>query len=138
VIMAKGPKGQRLVRIFCFSGSETPDRMSQPSSIVPSAPAEVLPSPSTLLQAAKLAMAQDKPIQLDYYADTVTGKAFMGEDTDTKEKMLVKSAEEFTSLIQKVYKVADDYIILTENSIYLASGKIQKRRIQANSLKNDE
>jgi hypothetical protein len=140
VIMAKGPKGpkgQRLVRIFCFSGSETPDRMSQPSSTVP-APAEVLPSPSTLLQAAKLAMAQDKPIQLDYYADTVTGKAFMGEDTDTKEKMLVKSAEEFTSLIQKVYKVADDYIILTENSIYLASGKIQKRRIQANSLKNDE
>ena len=137
MIMAKGPKGQRLVRIFCFSGSETPDRMSQPSSTVP-APAEVLPSPSTLLQAAKLAMAQDKPIQLDYYADTVTGKAFMGEDTDTKEKMLVKSAEEFTSLIQKVYKVADDYIILTENSIYLASGKIQKRRIQANSLKNDE
>ena len=125
------------MRIFCFSGSETPDRMSQPSSTVP-VPAEVLPSPSTLLQAAKLAMAQDKPIQLDYYADTVTGKAFMGEDTDTKEKMLVKSAEEFTSLIQKVYKVADDYIILTENSIYLASGKIQKRRIQANSLKNDE
>ena len=125
------------MRIFCFSGSEPPDRMSQPSSSVP-VPAEVLPSPSTLLQAAKLAMAQDKPIQLDYYADTVTGKAFMGEDTDTKEKMLVKSAEEFTSLIQKVYKVADDYIILTENSIYLASGKIQKRRIQANSLKNDE
>ncbi len=125
------------MRIFCFSGSETPDRMSQP--VVPSAPvSEVLPSPSTLLQAAKLAMAQDKPIQLDYYADTVTGKAFMGEDTDTKEKMLVKSAEEFTSLIQKVYKVAEDYIILTENSIYLASGKIQKRRIQANSLKNDE
>ena len=122
------------MRIFCFSGSETPDRMSQPSSTVP-VPAEVLPSPSTLLQAAKLAMAQDKPIQLDYYADTVTGKAFMGEDTDTKEKMLVKSAEEFTSLIQKVYKVADDYIILTENSIYLASGKIQKRRIQAPALR---
>jgi hypothetical protein len=138
VIMAKGPKGQRLVRIFCFTGSETPDRMSQPSSAVPAPVAEVLPSPSTLLQAAKLAMAQDKPIQLDYYADTVTGKAFMGEDTETKEKMLVKSAEEFTSLIQKVYKVTDDYIILTENSIYLASGKIQKRRIQANSLKNDE
>ena len=113
--------------------------MSQPSVVAVTAAApEILPSPSTLLQAAKLAMAQDKPIQLDYYADTVTGKAFMGEDTDTKEKMLVKSPEEFTSLIQKVYKVAEDYIILTENSIYLASGKIQKRRIQANSLKNDE
>jgi hypothetical protein len=98
---------------------------------------EVLPSASVLLQAAKLAMAQDKPIQLDYYADTVNGKAFMGEDSETKDKMLVKSAEEFTSLIQKVYKVADDYIIMTENSIYIASGKIQKRRIQANSLRSD-
>jgi hypothetical protein len=98
---------------------------------------EVFPNPSALLQAAKLAMAQDKPIQLDYYAETASGKAFMGEDAETKEKMLVKSAEEFTSLIQKVYKVADDYIIMTENSIYLISGKVQKRRIQANSLKND-
>jgi len=98
---------------------------------------EVLPSASVLLQAAKLAMAQDKPIQLDYYADTVNGKAFMGEDSETKDKMLVKSAEEFTSLIQKVYKVAEDYIIMTENSIYIASGKIQKRRIQANSLRSD-
>ena len=82
-------------------------------------------------------MAQDKPIQLDYYADTVSGSAFMGEDSESKEKMLVKSGDEFTSLIQKVYKVGDDYIIMTENSIYIVSGKIQKRRIQANSLRND-
>ena len=109
-------------------------------SAPPSSTASVqdsLPNAAVLLQAAKLAMAQDKPIQLDYYADTLTGKAFMGEDSETKEKMLVKSAEEFTSLIQKVYKVAEDYIILTENSIYIASGKIQKRRIQASTLKND-
>jgi hypothetical protein len=51
--------------------------------------------------------------------------------------MLVKSPEEFTSLIQKVYKVGEDYIVMTENSIYIASGKIQKRRIQANSLRNE-
>jgi len=104
----------------------------------PSVPAqEVLPGSSVLLQAAKLAMAQDKPIQLDYYADTVTGKAFMGEDSESKEKMLVKSGDEFTSLIQKVYKVGEDYIVMTENSIYIVSGSIQKRRIQANSLRND-
>ena len=98
---------------------------------------EVLPGSSVLLQAAKLAMAQDKPIQLDYSAETVTGKAFMGEDAESKEKMLVKSGEEFTSLIQKVYKVGEDYIVMTENSIYIVSGSIQKRRIQANSLRND-
>jgi hypothetical protein len=82
-------------------------------------------------------MAQDKPIQLDYYADTVSGKAFMGEDSESKEKMLVKSGDEFTSLIQKVYKVGEDYIVMTENSIYIVSGKVQKRRIQANSLRNE-
>lgn len=108
--------------------------MSQPPSVTP---VQELPNTSVLLQAAKLAMAQDKPIQLDYYADTVSGKAFMGEDSESKEKMLVKSGDEFTSLIQKVYKVGEDYIIMTENSIYIVSGKVQKRRIQANALRNE-
>jgi hypothetical protein len=109
--------------------------MSLPPSVTPVQ--EVLPNTSVLLQAAKLAMAQDKPIQLDYYADTVSGKAFMGEDSESKEKMLVKSGDEFTSLIQKVYKVGEDYIVMTENSIYIVSGKVQKRRIQANALRNE-
>ena len=104
---------------------------SMPPTVVPESPCAAV-----LVQASKLAMAQDKPIQLDYYADTLSGKAFMGEDNDTKEKMLVKSADEFTSMIQKVYKVAEDYIIMTENSIYIVSGKIQKRRIHANTLMN--
>ncbi len=97
----------------------------------------VMPQAAVLVQAAKLAMSQDKPILLDYYADTHSGKAFMGEDKDTQEKMLVKSADEFTSQIQKTYKVGDDYIVMTENSIYLVSGKMQKRRIQANSLRTE-
>ena len=97
---------------------------------------EIQPSAQILMQAAKLAIQQDKPIQLDYYVDTFNNKAFMGEDQDTKEKMLVKSNDEFTSLIQKVYKVAEDYIIITENSIYIVSAKIQKRRIQAPALRD--
>lgn len=97
---------------------------------------EILPSVSVLQHAARLAIQQDKPILLDYYVETATGKAFMGEDQETKERMLVKSSDEFTSLIQKVYKVTDDFIIVTENSIYIVSGKIQKRRIQAASLRN--
>jgi hypothetical protein len=94
-----------------------------------------LPSAQVLIHAAKLSIEQDKPIQLDYYRDTATQKAFLGEDQETKEKMLIKSNEEFTSLVQKVYKVQDDYIITTENSIYITSGKIQKRRIQAPALR---
>jgi hypothetical protein len=102
----------------------------------PTASTEIVPTPQLLLQAAKLGIKDDKPIQLDYYVDTHTGKAFLGEDAETKEKMLVKSNEEFTSLIQKVYKVGEEYIIITENSIYLVSAKIQKRRIQAPALRD--
>lgn len=101
-----------------------------------STPTEIVPSAAVLFQAAKLALKDDKPIQLDYYVDTFNGSAFMGEDTDTKEKMLVKSNEEFTSLIKNVYKVGEDYIVVTENSIYIVSGKIQKRRIQAPALRD--
>jgi len=105
-----------------------------PAASVPASPNPV-PSAQVLVHAAKLAIEQDKPIQLDYYKDTATQKAFLGEDQETKEKMLIKSNDEFTSLVQKVYKVQDDYIITTENSIYIASGKIQKRRIQAPALR---
>jgi len=95
---------------------------------------DVLPSPATLLQAAKLACEQDRAIMLDYFRQTANGTAFLGEDPETKERILVKSKEEFTSLIKKLYKVGDDFIILTENSLYIVSGKIQKRKVNLASL----
>jgi hypothetical protein len=107
---------------------------STPPAATPST-AEILPTPTTLLQASKLAISQDKPILLDYYVDTDQQRAFLGEDTENSEKMLVKNAEEFTSLIQKIYKVSTDFIIITENSIYIVSGKIQKRKIKAPALR---
>jgi hypothetical protein len=113
------------------------------SAVPPPAPQqtqsqEILPQATTLLHASRLAIQQDKPIQLDYYVDSATSKAFIGEDPETKEKMLVKSNEEFTSLVGKIYKVGDDFIIMTENSIYIVSGKVQKRRINATQMRSVE
>ncbi len=99
---------------------------------------EPLPNATCLVQAAKLAIQHDKPIQLDYHVATHAGTAFLGEDAKTKERVLVKSKEEFTSLIQKLYKVAEDYIIMTENSIYIVSGKLQKRKVDLAALQADE
>ena len=95
---------------------------------------ELLPSNQTLLQAAKIAIEQDRAVMLDYYRQTAGGTAFLGEDPETKERVLVKSKDEFTSLIKKLYKVGDDFIILTENSLYIVSGKIQKRKVNLASL----
>jgi len=111
--------------------------MSAPVSTNTPAPVEVLPGVNTLQHAARLALKEDKPILLDYYMDTHLNKAFMGEDQETKEKMLVKGTDEFTSLIQKVYKVQEDYIVMTENSIYVVSGKVQKRGIKAAAMRGD-
>lgn len=117
------------------ANTPAPASTAVPTTTGGAAPSMPMPSPQTLVQAAKLAMQQDKAIQMDYYLDTEQGRAFLGEDTDNNEKMLVKSGEEFTSLIQKIYKVQTDFIILTENSIYLVSGKIQKRRIKAPAMR---
>ena len=109
---------------------------------LPPPAAEPLPHAIALMTASKLAIKKDKPIMLDYFVESITGKAFLGEDTETKERMLVKSAHEFTSLIDKVYKAgppgSEEYIIETENSIYIASSKIQRKRIQASSLLHEE
>jgi hypothetical protein len=98
------------------------------------AAAAIEPSAQTLVQAAKIALEKDCPIMLDYYRHTAGGTAFLGEDPDSKERVLVKSKDEFTSLIKKLYKVGDDFIILTENSLYVVSGKIQKRKVNVASL----
>jgi hypothetical protein len=102
------------------------------------AQAEILPQPTTLIHAARLSIQNDKPILMDYYVDTALGKAFLGEDAETKEKVLVKSKDEFTSNIGRTFKVGDDFLIMTENSIYIVSGKITKKRISMASLNGDE
>ena len=107
-----------------------------PASTPVTASSDLVPSSATLISAAKLAIQRDMPIQLDYFVDSAENKAFMGEDAQTNEKMLVKNSEEYTSHIQKIYKAGDDFIVLTENSIYLVSGKIQKRKIQASTLRD--
>jgi hypothetical protein len=102
-----------------------------PSSV--SATEANLPGEKTLKHAARIAIDQDKPIMLDYYNETREGKAFMGEDPKTKEKMLVRSEEEYTSLIQKIFKVGDDFIAVTENSVYVIAGNTIKKGINAPS-----
>jgi len=93
-----------------------------------------LPAAATMVQAAKIALEQDRAIMLDYFRETLNGTAFLGEDPQTGERILVKSKEEFTSLIKKLYKTGDDFIIVTENSLYVVSGKIQKRKVNLASL----
>ena len=87
-----------------------------------------LPSDTSLQHASKLAIVEDKPIMLDYWTASVDKKALVGV-RESGEKLLVKSAEEYTSPIAKFYKSGTEYIIITENSIYLVSSDIPTRKI---------
>jgi hypothetical protein len=87
-----------------------------------------LPSDVTLKHAAKLSIVDDKPIMMDYWAASLDKKALVGA-RDNGEKLLVKSEDEYTSTIQKFYKSGTEYIIITENSIYLVSNEIPTRKI---------
>ena len=65
---------------------------------------------------------------LDYWTDSHDGKIVIGV-RENGEKLLVKNEDEYTSPISKIYKVDQEYIIITENSLYLVSSKISTRRI---------
>ena len=87
-----------------------------------------LPHNTTLKHVAKLAIVEDKPILLDYWTASLDKDVIIGV-RESEEKLLVKSEEEYTSPISKIYKVETDYIIITENSIYLVSADISTKRI---------
>ena len=87
-----------------------------------------LPSDITLRHAAKLAIVEDKPIMLDQWSVSLDKKALVGVK-ETGEKLLVKSEDEYTSPIAKFYKSGTEFIIITENSIYLVSSDIPTRKI---------
>lgn len=86
-----------------------------------------VPSASVLVRAAQVSVSEDKPIYLDYYADSLEKKCCIGVQETTK--YLVKSDSEYTSTIQSVFKCENCYIVATENSLYIVSTDIPIKKI---------
>jgi hypothetical protein len=87
-----------------------------------------LPSEPTMKHACKLAVVEDKPIMLDYWTSSLDKKSLIGV-RESGEKLLVKNEEEYTSPVAKFYKSGQEYIVITENSIYIVSSEIPTRKI---------
>lgn len=102
--------------------------MSAPAITPPTESTVRMPDNTTMQNAIKLAISEDKPILLDYWTASIDKTALVGV-RETKEKLLVKSVDEYTSPIQKIYKVGNDFIIMTENSIYLVCASIPTKKI---------
>ena len=90
-----------------------------------------VPEAKTLQHAVKLAISEDKPIILDYWMGSLNKTVLIGVKEKGNEKLLVKSQDEYTSPIIKIYKVEREYIVATENSIYIVDVNIPTKRISA-------
>lgn len=88
-----------------------------------------IPSEGVLKHASKIAITDDKPILLDYWADSYGEATVLIGVKENDEKLLVRSSEEYTSPISKIFKVCEEYIVITENSIYIVSTEIPSKRI---------
>ena len=88
-----------------------------------------LPTQQALEHATKIAVVEDKQIMMDYWTLSLDKKIIIGV-RDDGEKLLVKSEDEYTSPITKIYNVgSNDYLIMTENSIYLVDKGCPTSRI---------
>lgn len=91
-----------------------------------------LPKDTTLQHASKLSIIEDKPILFDYWTFSLDKTVLIGVK-ENQEKLLVKSDEEYTSPISKIFKVGTEFIIMTENSIYIVDVEIPTKRISSSS-----
>jgi hypothetical protein len=88
-----------------------------------------IPPGNTCLQhCIKISVVDDKPIMMDYWNASQENNVLIGV-RENGEKLLVKSEDEYTSPIEKIYKVDKEYIIVTENSLYIVSASIATKRI---------
>ena len=110
--------------------SSKPPVNPTPSTVATGPNGYRLPENNTLQHAAKLAIVEDKPIMMDYWTNSLDKTVLIGVK-DNQEKLLVKSEEEYTSPVSKIYKVGKEYIVVTENSIYLVDVEIPTKRISS-------
>ena len=78
-----------------------------------------LPSDKTLQQAVKLSIKTAKPICFYFYVDSLKGNCSICSEGE--DKIIFKNSEEHTSPILHTYKCENEYIVITDNTVYILS-----------------
>lgn len=78
-----------------------------------------LPGVNTLNNAAKLSIKFGRPLDFYFYIDSCRGNAQIVNADG--EKIIYKNNNEHTSPIKHTYKTDNEYLIVTENTIYVLS-----------------
>ena len=82
-----------------------------------------LPSDKTLQQAVKLSIKTAKPICFYFYVDSLKGKFCISSDGE--DKIIYKNDDEHTSPILNTFKCNSEFLVVTENTIYVVSSNTQ-------------
>ena len=92
--------------------------------------ASMIPHETTLTHAATIGIKYDKPIMLDYYLFAKQKKCRLVKPQE-KDTILYKSNQEYTSPLQKLFKIDSsqrsdgcDVLAISENSIYIVHSNI--------------
>ena len=78
------------------------------------------PSSKTIKKACQLSKSLNKPIKLNYYIDSLKGSVCI--TSHKNDKIIYK---EYTKPIKNTFKIDTNYIIVTEDTIYIISTKIK-------------
>ena len=88
-----------------------------------------LPSKELLEKAFELSISIGKPIESYFWEDSCNDKIRLCVNED-KDRIIYKNNEEHTSLISNIYQpFNNDYIVITDNTIYIISGKTKAAKM---------
>jgi hypothetical protein len=96
----------------------------------------------TVTHAERIALEKGKPLHTTWYEGSKTGDVFVGEVVKNPEnpkyttylKYLINRSDSgyHKNLIEKIYKINEDFIIVTYFAVFIVSGKIKKRQLIRN------
>ena len=86
-----------------------------------------LPGNKTLNGAFRLSVVHGKPVCAYFYLDSIKGKVVIRQDGD--EKIIYKDEDEYSSPLEHLYKSENEYIAITNNTIYIISSRTEVRKV---------
>jgi hypothetical protein len=87
-----------------------------------------LPSADTLVKAMKLSLKLAKPLDFYFYEESCKDGVCIMHDGE--DMVIYKNDDERTSPVSKTFKSEDQFIVITENTIYIISAQTPIRNLE--------
>lgn len=115
-----------------MSSSNNQHRQSQQITVRSQQPAAAsglhIPSAETLVKAMKLSLKLVKPLDFYFYEESCRDGVCIMHDGE--DMVIYKNDDERTSPISKTFKSEDQFIVITENTIYIISAQTPIRNLE--------